>query len=152
MSGNPYSTGCGPPCAKDPGCSQHCSIPGCGPECVYNSDCVSAGYICRKEKCVEDPCDPNPCGVGANCALDASDGFTCKCPSGTIGDGRILCAQASDLLTLLKNSKINLDSSTSEEPSIGFKDCGKRLSEREDSLGFSNGQSVSTKQVILNHT
>ena len=109
-------------------------------------------YVCQQQqKCVEDPCDPNPCGVGANCALDASDGFTCKCPSGTIGDGRILCAQESDLLSLLKNSKINLDSSTSEEPSIGFKDCGKRLSERENGLGFSNGQSVSTQQVILNH-
>ena len=33
----------------------------------------------------------------------------------------------------------------------GFKDCGKRLSDRDPDLGFSNGPSVSTQQVILNH-
>ena len=38
-----------------------------------------------------------------------------------------------------------------EEPPTGFKDCGKRLSDRDDGLGFSNGQSVSTQLVILNH-
>ena len=40
---------------------------------------------------------------------------------------------------------------SSEEPPTGFKDCGKRLSDRDAGLGFSNGQSVSANQVILNH-
>ena len=42
--------------------------------------------------------------------------------------------------------------SSDEEPTTGFTDCGKRLSQRDPTgLGQSNGQSVSTREVILNH-
>ena len=41
--------------------------------------------------------------------------------------------------------------SLEEEPPTGFKDCGKRLVDRDAGLGFSNGPSVSTLQVIFNH-
>ena len=42
--------------------------------------------------------------------------------------------------------------SSDKVPTTGFKDCGKRLSQRDPTgLGQSNGQSVSTLEVILNH-
>ena len=47
--------------------------------------------------------------------------------------------------------RLQSSSSSTKEPPTGFKDCGKRLAERDDGLGFSNGQSASTQQVILNH-
>ena len=48
-------------------------------------------------------------------------------------------------------TRIRDSPSSTEEPPTGFKDCGKRLAERDAGLGFSNGQNVSTQQVILNH-
>ena len=48
--------------------------------------------------------------------------------------------------------RTRIQDSSDEEPTTGFKDCGKRLSQRDPTgLGQSNGQSVSTLEVILNH-
>ena len=93
------------------------------------------------------PGDPNPCGSPAVCTRgygpESPDGFSCSCPSGslklhTFDDGRILCTQKSDLESLL-----NISGTKSDETSTGFKDCGKRLGQRQGSLGQSNGPSIS---------
>jgi len=70
------------------------TITGCGPECTIDPDCKT-GYICQNQKCVEapDPCDPNPCGPGAECTPNGISGFTCKCPSGSFGDPRQKCTK-----------------------------------------------------------
>ena len=64
---------------------------GCGPECVIDPDC-QYGYICQQQKCIEkpDPCDPNPCGPGAE-ARPLGDTCQCTCPPGTVGDGQTGC-------------------------------------------------------------
>ena len=74
------------------------------------------------------------------------------CPSGslllhTFDDGRIICTQKSDLISLLEKSGSKLDSSIPEEPSTGFKDCGKRSGQRDTTLSFSNGAVISAQQV-----
>ena len=55
------------------------------PDCQY-------GYICHQQKCIEkpDPCDPNPCGPGAD-ARPQGDTCQCTCPPGTVGDGQTGC-------------------------------------------------------------
>jgi len=67
------------------------TITGCGPECVIDPDC-QYGYICQQQKCIEkpDPCDPNPCGPGAE-ARPLGDTCQCTCPPGTVGDGQTGC-------------------------------------------------------------
>ena len=51
----------------------------------------------------------------------------------------------------VERKRLQSSPSSTEDSPTGFKDCGKRLAERDAGLGFSNGQSVSTRQVILNH-
>ena len=41
-----------------------------------------------KEK--PDPCDPNPCGPGADC-VPTGDTATCRCPAGYKGDPFVQC-------------------------------------------------------------
>ena len=55
------------------------------PDCQY-------GYICSQQKCVEkpDPCDPSPCGAGAESRVQG-DTCVCTCPAGTVGDGYTGC-------------------------------------------------------------
>ena len=64
---------------------------GCGPECLVDPDC-QYGYICSQQACVErpDPCDPNPCGPGAQCLVSGGEA-TCSCPPGTVGEARTGC-------------------------------------------------------------
>lgn len=70
------------------------TITGCGPECTRDPDCET-GFVCEDQVCVEapDPCDPNPCGPGAQCIPNSSGGFTCECPSGSFGNPRVKCTQ-----------------------------------------------------------
>jgi len=70
------------------------TITGCGPECTRDPDCET-GFVCEDQVCVEapDPCDPNPCGPGAQCIPNSSGGFTCECPSGSFGNARVKCTQ-----------------------------------------------------------
>jgi len=70
------------------------TITGCGPECTRDPDCES-GYVCDDQVCVEapDPCDPNPCGPGAECTPNGAGGFTCSCPPGSFGNARVKCTQ-----------------------------------------------------------
>ena len=60
--------------------------PGCGPECLVDPDC-QYGFICSQQRCVEkpDPCDPSPCGPGAEASV-RGDLCQCDCPPGTVGD------------------------------------------------------------------
>ena len=55
------------------------TITGCGPECVRDPDCQS-GYICDNQKCIEkpDPCDPSPCGPGADCMVNSYGNPICR--------------------------------------------------------------------------
>ena len=55
------------------------TITGCGPECTRDPDCQH-GYVCENNFCVEkpDPCDPSPCGPGANCMIDNSGNAICR--------------------------------------------------------------------------
>ena len=54
------------------------------------------GFVCEDQICVEapDPCDPNPCGPGAE-ASSNGPGTTCQCtcPSGFLGDPYQKCIQ-----------------------------------------------------------
>ena len=54
------------------------------------------GFVCEDQICVEapDPCDPNPCGPGAE-ASSGGPGTTCQCtcPSGFLGDPYQKCIQ-----------------------------------------------------------
>jgi len=70
------------------------TITGCGPECTRDQDCES-GYVCQDQVCIEapDPCDPNPCGPGAECTPNGVNGFTCACPPGFFGDARVKCTK-----------------------------------------------------------
>ena len=47
------------------------TITGCKPECVIDPDC-RMGYVCRANRCAAkpDPCQPNPCGPGAQCNVN----------------------------------------------------------------------------------
>ena len=67
----------------------------------------------------------------------------------TFNDGRIICSQKSDLISLLEKSGSKVENlfSIPDEPSRGFKDCGKRSGERDTSLSFSNGASISAQEV-----
>ena len=65
-------------------------------------DCKT-GYICKNQKCVErpDPCNPNPCGPNAICEPVGLTGqFTCKCPSGFIGNPKVSCTKVSYLFSV----------------------------------------------------
>ena len=55
------------------------------------------GYVCEDQICVEapDPCEPNPCGPGAEKAPNSAGGCTCTCPSGFLGDPNVKCIQVS---------------------------------------------------------
>merc|ERR1712083_957178 len=61
------------------------TITGCGPECVRDPDCQS-GYVCDNQKCIEkpDPCDPSPCGPGADCMVNSYGNPICRCQPGLI--------------------------------------------------------------------
>jgi len=61
------------------------TITGCGPECVRDPDCQQ-GYICQSQRCVvkPDPCDPNPCGPGAECSVTRTGNAICRCQPGLI--------------------------------------------------------------------
>ena len=61
------------------------TITGCGPECVRDPDC-QRGYICQNQRCVvkPDPCDPSPCGPGAECSVTGSGNAICRCQPGLI--------------------------------------------------------------------
>ena len=58
------------------------TITGCGPECTQDYDCNHGhgNFICQNNFCVEkpDPCDPSPCGPGANCMLDHTGNAICR--------------------------------------------------------------------------
>ena len=71
---------------------------GCGPECLVDPDC-QYGYICSQQACVEkpDPCDPNPCGPGAQCLVSGGEA-TCSCPPGTVGEARTGCQRGECVL------------------------------------------------------
>ena len=58
---------------------------GCGPECVRDPDCQQ-GYICQSQRCIvkPDPCDPNPCGPGAECSVTGTGNAICRCQTGLI--------------------------------------------------------------------
>ena len=47
------------------------TITGCKPECVIDPDC-RMGFVCRANRCAAkpDPCQPNPCGPGAQCNVN----------------------------------------------------------------------------------
>ena len=67
-------------------------------------DCKT-GYICKNQKCVErpDPCNPNPCGPNAICEPVGLTGqFTCKCPSGFIGNPKVSCTKVSSIFCVAK--------------------------------------------------
>ena len=55
------------------------TITGCGPECVRDPDC-QYGFVCENQKCIEkpDPCDPSPCGPGANCMINSIGNPVCR--------------------------------------------------------------------------
>ena len=55
------------------------TITGCGPECVRDPDC-DYGFICDNQKCIEkpDPCNPSPCGPGANCMVNSLGNPVCR--------------------------------------------------------------------------
>ena len=102
-----------------------------------------------------DPCDLNSCNPGAICVPGGPDEFNCVCSAGLseldiFDDGRIIvCTQKSlksDLAPLFEKTGSKLDS-ISDEPSTGFKDCGKRSSQRDTTLSFSNGGVISAQQV-----
>jgi len=61
------------------------TITGCGPECVVDPDCQS-GYVCDNQKCIEkpDPCDPSPCGPGADCMVNSYGNPICRCQPGLV--------------------------------------------------------------------
>jgi len=75
------------------------TITGCGPECTRDSEC-DYGFVCEEQVCVEapDPCNPNPCGPGAECnPVNPRGGgkatFICKCPAGSFGNPKVKCTQ-----------------------------------------------------------
>merc|ERR1719341_3125779 len=61
------------------------TITGCGPECIIDPDC-QRGYICQSQRCVvkPDPCDPSPCGPGAECSVTRTGNAICRCQPGLI--------------------------------------------------------------------
>jgi len=61
------------------------TITGCKPECVRDPDCQS-GFVCQSQRCVEepDPCNPSPCGPGADCTVTRTGNAICRCQSGLI--------------------------------------------------------------------
>ena len=61
------------------------TITGCGPECVIDPDCQQ-GYICQSQRCIvkPDPCDPSPCGPGAECSVTGNGNAICRCQPGLI--------------------------------------------------------------------
>ncbi|XP_040568316.1 zonadhesin [Lepeophtheirus salmonis] len=61
------------------------TITGCGPECKRDPDC-NRGYICQTGKCIEkpDPCNPSPCGPGAECMVNTSGNPICRCQKGLV--------------------------------------------------------------------
>ena len=118
-----------------------------------NAGATNFGDCSLKEITSIDPCNLNSCGSGANCVPGGPDGFICECPPGslllhTFDDGRIICSQRSDLISLLEKSGSKQENLfIPDEPSRGFKDCGKRSGQRDVSLSFSNGASVSAQEV-----
>ena len=61
------------------------TISGCKPECTRDPDCQH-GYVCQSQRCVEkpDPCDPSPCGPGAECSVTGGGNAICRCRAGLI--------------------------------------------------------------------
>jgi len=61
------------------------TITGCGPECTRDPDCRS-GQVCQNQRCVEkpDPCQPSPCGPGAECSVTRTGNAICRCQAGLI--------------------------------------------------------------------
>ena len=53
-----------------------------------------------------DPCDPNPCGPGAEC-VPAGERATCKCPPGYKGDPFVSCRYNTLYLIIAKYSPFN---------------------------------------------
>ena len=134
------------------------TITGCGPECVIDPDC-SSGYICENQKCVEktDTCTVRPRILGDDICDDEANNEACNFDQGDccLSDEKSLryCEECECKEPGKDNvGRTRIQDSSDEEPTTGFKDCGKRLSQRDPTgLGQSNGQSVSTLEVILNH-
>lgn len=61
------------------------TITGCGPECSRDPDC-QRGFVCQNQRCIEkpDPCDPSPCGPGAQCSVTGNGNAICRCQPGLI--------------------------------------------------------------------
>merc|ERR1719412_972207 len=61
------------------------TITGCKPECTVDPDC-RMGFLCRSHRCARkpDPCDPNPCGPGAQCSVNNAGNALCQCQPGLI--------------------------------------------------------------------
>ncbi|MPC93754.1 Cadherin-related tumor suppressor [Portunus trituberculatus] len=56
--------------------------------CLSNDECPPE-RACINQKC-QDPCKPNPCGLGALC-INQDHNFTCSCPLGHHGRPTIAC-------------------------------------------------------------
>ena len=59
------------------------------PECSEDKKWAT-GKVCIDNECV-DPCNPNPCGNGANCEVTENNVAVCTCPDGMIGDPITQC-------------------------------------------------------------
>jgi len=79
------------PCGGDP-------CPG-EPECVADDRWTGGACRCPEgtlshgERCLDDPCQPNPCAVPHQntCTAEPPDGYACDCDLGYVDDGRGGC-------------------------------------------------------------